>query len=573
MEKDAYIETEPTPSSTTGTSHPVSSGIFSRARNFTVSGGTFNNITKNYTTAPPAPSDLRMIPLGDIHLLREIRVDSDSGVVDRNVRRLYSAQIVSGRCRVTVAMYQGDGTEEQWRRDIANYMSIRHPNIIQIRGAASANGIHATIFYDELIPFQDFLELHRHTLLTVSIYACSSIDFEAAKHYIQDAFHHRLIQPECTLLMHRSSGRLCVDLIRSGISHWFPRLERYHPKGFRSLEAPAHDVRATNILTLKQYHTICFRRLSRFRWALVRTPSSVELGAVIYSPSHQLEDLVEIASLPNPGTYQIRAGWGTSGQPSKHVNEDGWTRINWDNVDTLIWLNLSYLQPDCWLSQANHIFSSLKISSDFHDYVVLDSICFELAISSTLSDPSKGFLFLCPVEDFQTGPWTFRWPNCPAYWSLDPSGAERLSVEDAANLGFPSIRRFMLIGGRLWDANVYAGLRQFHHAKGFNPESQDISRHSGHILYQLLSERHSPFTLNMDSCNGNNQNRLTASKTSAESHTGAVNALVNNEQYPPGEPPISWTLKLVLNIQLTLVVVHALSWGYERIWGMAWAQG
>ncbi|KAJ7323518.1 hypothetical protein DFH08DRAFT_817546 [Mycena albidolilacea] len=45
---------------------------------------------------------------------------------DRNVQRLYSARIVDERARVTVAIYQGDGTEEQWRCNIANYMSIRH---------------------------------------------------------------------------------------------------------------------------------------------------------------------------------------------------------------------------------------------------------------------------------------------------------------------------------------------------------------------------------------------------------------------------------------------------------------
>jgi hypothetical protein len=55
---------------------------------------------------------------------------------------------------------------EEWREDIAKYMSVRqvprnilvaysslnyppsHPNIIQICGAATSNNIHATVFHD-----------------------------------------------------------------------------------------------------------------------------------------------------------------------------------------------------------------------------------------------------------------------------------------------------------------------------------------------------------------------------------------------------------------------------------------
>ncbi|KAJ7229318.1 hypothetical protein B0H12DRAFT_1147998 [Mycena haematopus] len=99
-----------------------------------------------------------------------------------------------------------------------------------------------------------------------------------------------------------------------------------------------------------------------------------------------------------------------------------------------------------------------------------------------------GFLYLCPEEDFRTGPSSFRWPECAAYWSLDPSGADRLSPEDSTRLGFPPIRLTTQVGGRSLDASVYDGLRQFHKAKGFDPETQDLARHLGHPLYQLSSD-------------------------------------------------------------------------------------
>ncbi|KAJ7906404.1 hypothetical protein B0H13DRAFT_2506356 [Mycena leptocephala] len=144
----------------TPTDNPGSSSyggaIFSRSHHFTVAGGTFNNFSNvtNYTGTPTMPFDFRMIPMGDIDLLEEIPVNNRTGVIGRHhpertrVRRVYSARVDGRKSGVTVAMYQGDGAEEEWHQDIANYMTICHPNIIQMCGAASSGGIHATLFHD-----------------------------------------------------------------------------------------------------------------------------------------------------------------------------------------------------------------------------------------------------------------------------------------------------------------------------------------------------------------------------------------------------------------------------------------
>ncbi|KAJ7340674.1 hypothetical protein DFH08DRAFT_704528 [Mycena albidolilacea] len=142
-----------------------------------------------------------------------------------------------------------------------------------------------------------------------------------------------------------------------------------------------------------------------------------------------------------------------------------------------------------WLSQENHIFDRLRITAEFENYALVDDIEFKIRVSSTVdhSHPT-GFLFLCPVKDLQTGPSSFRWPACPAYWSLDSSGGERLSVEDATRLGFPAIRLNVELSPSSWDARTYAGLRKFHCGKGFDPHSQDVARHLGHPIYQVSGE-------------------------------------------------------------------------------------
>jgi hypothetical protein len=59
-----------------------------------------------------------MIPMGDINLLEEIRLNNETGFVGRHqpertrVRRVYSAKIDGRNSGVTVAVYQGKGAEE-----------------------------------------------------------------------------------------------------------------------------------------------------------------------------------------------------------------------------------------------------------------------------------------------------------------------------------------------------------------------------------------------------------------------------------------------------------------------------
>ncbi|KAJ7742646.1 hypothetical protein B0H16DRAFT_1257439, partial [Mycena metata] len=130
-----------------------------------------------------------------------------------------------------------------------------------------------------------------------------------------------------------------------------------------------------------------------------------------------------------------------------------------------------------WLSQASHVFSRLQIMSNLEDYCVfhlsLPRITFTFTIGNAGGYPLPGYLFLCPQKNFRIGPTSFRWPKCPAYWSLDPSGVDRLSTEEAVRLRFPPFQLGTSTCGRSWDASVYASLRKFHQAKGFNPESQD----------------------------------------------------------------------------------------------------
>ncbi|KAF7377035.1 hypothetical protein MSAN_00121600 [Mycena sanguinolenta] len=631
MDDHSQPEPECTHSSTCDVESPSAasrhaSGMFSHSRQFTVTGKTFTNVTNNYA-APTLPSDFRMIPMGDIDLRHQIRVDdlrADEWNVSNPqlrgracVRRVHSAKVVIGhrRSRVTVAMYEGNDAEEEWRNDLAKYMRLRHPNIVQICGAASSNGMHVTLFNDDLIPLQEVLDRYRDShFSTVYIYACCNQDFTQAINYLRSAIHS--LSPGYMRWIRHSTGRLCTELtpVHDNLKVWVNPPELPSLSGMYPLNAGAEIIMTfIDSLTLEQYHHICCHHLSQYRRFDVSASTTVNLGAVFHYSSNLLDDSDEIAFLP--GTKALLfANWRIFEGRTGEVMPNGWTRFqSGDVINNTLYLSSSiYSYRATWLSQANYIFRRLNIMANLEDYVVVDENDFHLHVSQTTRGPPEGFLFLCPREDFQTGPSSFRFPTCPAYWSADPSGIDRLSPEEATRLGFPSFELTAAAVGRSWDTSVYEGLRQFHEAKGFDPYSQDVARHLGHSLYEVSSRADAPFAYDDEDFDADidsdcdsaypddyeSESLLSAGDDSADldveteslhseadfhdpagENRGPESAEISNyanhnasgstlEEDMVAEEILvpSPTFRIVLYIQLTAISFLAFSWVYNQVW-------
>ncbi|KAJ6532557.1 hypothetical protein B0H19DRAFT_1187853 [Mycena capillaripes] len=178
------------------------------------------------------------------------------------------------------------------------------------------------------------------------------------------------------------------------------------------------------------------------------------------------------------------------------ILENGWIRVNSANVvdEYRHYVFINYLSSLAWLAQANHIFDSLGKRFDLDHYVFVDGMQCWLSLLGPIDNLPPGYLFLCPLTEIQTElPGHFQIPACAAYWSRDPSGAERLSAEEARNAGFPDIEFLMWADGSSWDDGVYIGIGQFHEAKGFEPYSQEIAREVGYPLFEVSCERDALF--------------------------------------------------------------------------------
>ncbi|KAJ7618873.1 hypothetical protein DFH06DRAFT_85339 [Mycena polygramma] len=331
-------------------------------------------------------------------------------------------------------MYQGNGAAE-WRQEIGAYMSLRHPNIIQIYGTASSS---------DLIPFEHWLDPYKpFPCLTVYIYS----------------YYHRQYRASI-------SGSEAAAVV-SG----------YTPRIMEGL--------AINVLTLEAYHEVCHWSLGQISSIAIPAGMTIHLGMVISRPSNN--HFAKIAFIPEADDYAY--SWRHPGQVEGEIMENGSTRFNIrDAVGCTLWLSFRTGGPWPWLSQSNCLFKRCQITSNFQDYVLVRLVRFYVTVSETAEELPTGFLFLCPRDNLCTAPSSACSPTCPAYWSLDPLGAHPLSTEEAIELGFPAVHYSVDITGRSWDSSVYAGLHQFYLAKGFDPYSQDVARHFGYPLYRLSGD-------------------------------------------------------------------------------------
>ncbi|KAJ7278629.1 hypothetical protein C8J57DRAFT_1221474 [Mycena rebaudengoi] len=207
-------------------------------------------------------------------------------------------------------------------------------------------------------------------------------------------------------------------------------------------------------------------------------------------------EIQQVACLSDSQLEFEDLGWVFLGLPSQ-VLHSGWTRVISSDIRHRKFTRYFSGPADheAWLAQANCIIDRAKIPSRCSDYGLINCVHYRLRLSD--EDIPCGYLFLCPLQDLQgNSPSEFRYPACPAYWSLDPSGAQRLGSEEAERLGFPSFTLRMIVRTTSWDDLVYTGIREFHQAKGFDPYSQDVARELGYPLFKIRDADLLEHTLN-----------------------------------------------------------------------------
>ncbi|KAJ7853438.1 hypothetical protein B0H13DRAFT_2580529 [Mycena leptocephala] len=458
--------------------------LFPGAHNFTISGGHF---TSNFTQ--PTPSGFRQIPLGDVDLRNEICLD-DSGLVHirkkpSSARRMYSAQIDGKASNMTVVLYQGNGAEEEWKRDFVQCARLRHPNFVQPYATVASCGLYATIFHDELVPFQKYMDEPRSMLSTVHLYSYFEHESSNAVDYCSSVFGEGMsweVEEQSLLWIRHSTGHLCIEYSPASTS----ANGGYLRSSVEKILSASQESAMVASLSLEKYHEICWIYL-KDSWIQTASPVPIELGAVVFHPG--AKDKVKIAHILDTG---FKSGLGRL--PGFLL--DAYAEMTVKVMDNEFNSSVAYHYEQVfelhdkpasnWLAQANHILSLPSLIGNCDDHALVIGVRYRLSCPSPSTIVPEGYLFVYPAELLRTADGTFiHPPEFSAYWSLDSVGNDRLPPTKASELGFPAIEWTRGVHYVSWDDRVYAGLSYFHAAKGFNPTSQDVARHMGKELYQL----------------------------------------------------------------------------------------
>ncbi|KAJ7627348.1 hypothetical protein FB45DRAFT_835558 [Roridomyces roridus] len=394
---------------------------------------------------------------------------------------------------MTVALYLGQDAEEQWRREISKYSHLRHPNLMQVYATASSNGIWATVFHDEMIPLDNFLQTYgRHSpLWAMYVLFCSNTLLTNVFQAHMECYPGRQtdIWPSCTWVR-SGSGRLCVDFTIVDCADG-------------QLRGSDEHLMVANMLP----DSAIWGKLRCFEPQESLVLSGLPLNNLVWDWGSKADDKVLLIpasstvywcavvdeSCPNEGSFlkivesspdrDLDLHWDLSTWRYT-VTQTGWIRIAACDVHN-IFIKRWSCDKEGWLDQANYIFKRLQITSEHEKYVFIHCVIFTLRFDKALDDVDTpdGYLFLCPASDFQVGPLELRWPQCPAYWSLQESGGERLNEEEARRLGFPVMSFTTELRGSSWPQNVYTAVAKLHQAKGFDPYTQDAARHFNDPLF------------------------------------------------------------------------------------------
>ncbi|KAJ7276592.1 hypothetical protein C8J57DRAFT_1504428 [Mycena rebaudengoi] len=141
-----------------------------------------------------------------------------------------------------------------------------------------------------------------------------------------------------------------------------------------------------------------------------------------------------------------------------------------------------------WLSQANNIMYNTGLDAD--EYYLLMDVILRLSISSNADESTLQGTFMAdsPTDEV----YLFLFPTNVAnsrdhlavhlpletetyYWSFDPEGIEHLPQDYLDKFALPSVRLRARVAALHWSQELYDSIAACHHAKGFDPASQDVA--------------------------------------------------------------------------------------------------
>ncbi|KAF7340329.1 Reverse transcriptase-RNase H-integrase [Mycena venus] len=499
------------------------------------------------TTATQTRDNFRYVNLGDLILYDEIDKQNvverrpiyhkKTGALIRHVelvvgtRRVYRARIYKCQDPMTVIAYN-DSEFEQRRAEVQKAQQYRHPSLAQLFGFTCSAGLNAFIYHDDIMTISQIQKMHAQSTLA-SLYIKDQMwqQFYAAQSYWKQNTGEDIDYLLGTAWIRLSTGKLCLDIgdgVERCIDIW-SSLARHMSAELPSFKLMENELHAKLLCALKlnEFHAmVTFASSHNSSGNLPSSTKTITIPSICITDdrgdfqSHQLLTISFPNHLPPNDIYvghwnsylldNDYVGPWHSGPLHDEIMPTGWTRVEYlDNPELLLlWMPVQLHGENnvmkWWVSQRNYVCKHLQCAigaeedyQPLHLITRIDFVCildtrldsFTLQGTFMTNAPQHQvylFLFLPQVE-LLDGQFTIMNPDDSEkyYWAFDPTGLDRLTHEMAEDIGLPTPQFSVKITGWRGNESTLDMIREFHAAKGFDPDSQDVAIAMGYPLVDI----------------------------------------------------------------------------------------
>ncbi|KAJ6553325.1 hypothetical protein B0H19DRAFT_1263719 [Mycena capillaripes] len=415
----------------------------------------------------------------------------------------------------------------------------RHSNVWQLFGVSTVAGLSALIFHDEIIPLWIYRKFHRPS--SDLVWGC--IEGMLFKQFKECSDHHYWSTGddkekglEATICVKQNPIRLCLTMPGLGkdskvqdleyvLSAWHTERFQHQNIAPETFSTVANILIATSDLTLATLASHidwahCLTALLPFRFnskMAYGMQTKLFLGSVVTQIGRS-DDLVPVAYIPNSSRIRI-PHWVLQQCPNVSPTPDGdghqkrfcfpsgtfkaseipETCTGCPYLESSIELEgfSEDLVSTSWLSQANLCISEISFEGrERNIYGTIDTLQCVIIVDTEIRHQlhregtlREAYLFPCPIRVRHHGrriglefPHADHW-----YWSLDPSGVTKMTLDECDSIGLPRWKFFFLPIVNSWHEYHYNAIREFSATRGFDPYSNDAARRLGLPLAETES--------------------------------------------------------------------------------------
>ncbi|KAJ7768010.1 hypothetical protein B0H14DRAFT_358721 [Mycena olivaceomarginata] len=366
-------------------------------------------------------------------------------------------------------------------------------------------------YHDDMVKIPQIQKMHAQSILA-SRYVNFKMQqhFEAAELYWEDTTGNNVGELPGTAWIRLSTGKLCLDIGDGVKLYWEVRSDlrwHYTLHEFPSFKVTEDELHAKLLRVLKFddfYAMFEFSPLQYFGHYLPSSTESITLPSIRISGDWADFKSDQLLANPFPNHVTLNEIYMQPWQSYPSQNEGiptGWTRVeHQDNPN----LDSRHLSAYCriehpaashvekwWLSQQAYVHKHLqgvivadvplRLITGIHFYYILNHQLDGFTLRGTFmthAPSDKVYLFLFPpqVKILDNQLTVINLPDAEKYyWAFDPAGLDQLTHEIAEDIGLPTPEFRIEPWGLLLEEEETNLIHEFHAAKGFDPESQDVA--------------------------------------------------------------------------------------------------